>query len=144
MNNFYCDDINVDFSDLINSNKIFNNFIHYYNKDNIKSFEIISDYFKTPNVIGKYKYNAILYTYDNEIIRYELDSYINVIDLSIPYIEISVIGYGNGNYKSINIIFKDAKAYDLKEGDIVQFTGNVFSNALGDAWIDVETILPCL
>ena len=115
---FYCDDINVDFSDLINSNKIFNNFIHYYNKDNIKSFEIISDYFKTPNVIGKYKYNAILYTYDNEIIRYELDSYINVIDSSIPYIEILDIGYGNGNYKSINIIFKDAKAYDLKEGDI--------------------------
>ena len=32
------------------------------------------------------------------------------------------------------------KFIDLKEGDIVQFTGNVFSNALGDAWIDVETL----
>ena len=32
------------------------------------------------------------------------------------------------------------KFIDLKEGDIVQFTGTVFSNALGDAWIDVETL----
>lgn len=32
------------------------------------------------------------------------------------------------------------KLIDLKEGDIVHFTGTVFSNALGDAWIDVDNL----
>lgn len=30
------------------------------------------------------------------------------------------------------------KLIDLKEGDVVKFTGTVFSNALGDAWVDVD------
>lgn len=30
------------------------------------------------------------------------------------------------------------KYIDLSAGDIVEFSGNVFSNALGDAWIDVK------
>ncbi|MCD8378356.1 MAG: hypothetical protein LUB59_06175 [Candidatus Gastranaerophilales bacterium] len=32
------------------------------------------------------------------------------------------------------------KLIDLKEGDKVQFTGTVFSTALGDPWIDVEKL----
>ena len=32
------------------------------------------------------------------------------------------------------------KFIDLKEGDIVKITGTVFSNALGDAWVDVENL----
>lgn len=32
------------------------------------------------------------------------------------------------------------KLVDLKEGDKVEFTGMVFSNALGDVWIDVDTL----
>lgn len=30
------------------------------------------------------------------------------------------------------------KHIDLNSGDIVEFTGKVFSNALGDAWMDVD------
>lgn len=30
------------------------------------------------------------------------------------------------------------KHIDLNSGDVIEFTGNVFSNALGDAWIDVD------
>jgi hypothetical protein len=32
------------------------------------------------------------------------------------------------------------KLIELKEGDKVQFTGTVFSSALGDAWVDVEKL----
>jgi len=32
------------------------------------------------------------------------------------------------------------KLIDLKEGDKVQFSGTVFSNALGDAWVDVDNL----
>lgn len=32
------------------------------------------------------------------------------------------------------------KFIDLKEGDIIQFTGTVFSAALGDAWVDVDNM----
>ena len=30
------------------------------------------------------------------------------------------------------------KYIDLNSGDIVEFSGKVFSNALGDAWMDVD------
>ena len=33
------------------------------------------------------------------------------------------------------------KLIDLKEGDTIRFSGNVFSTALGDAWIDVDNIV---
>ena len=32
------------------------------------------------------------------------------------------------------------KLVDLKEGDKVEFSGNVFSNALGDVWVDVDNL----
>ncbi len=32
------------------------------------------------------------------------------------------------------------KFIELKEGDKVQFAGTVFSNALGDVWVDVESL----
>lgn len=32
------------------------------------------------------------------------------------------------------------KLVDLKEGDKVEFTGTVFSNALGDVWVDVDAL----
>lgn len=32
------------------------------------------------------------------------------------------------------------KLIDLKEGDDVQFSGVVFSNALGDVWVDVDSL----
>ena len=32
------------------------------------------------------------------------------------------------------------KLIDLKEGDVVQFSGTVFSNALGDVWVDVDSL----
>ena len=32
------------------------------------------------------------------------------------------------------------KFIDLKENDKVQFSGIVFSNALGDVWVDVDTL----
>ena len=30
------------------------------------------------------------------------------------------------------------KYIELNSGDIVEFTGKIFSNALGDAWMDVD------
>lgn len=32
------------------------------------------------------------------------------------------------------------KFIDLNNGDVIEYTGTVFSSALGDAWIDVETL----
>lgn len=32
------------------------------------------------------------------------------------------------------------KLIDLKEGDLITFSGTVFSTALGDAWLDVDSI----
>ena len=32
------------------------------------------------------------------------------------------------------------KLIDLKENDKVQFSGVVFSNALGDVWVDVDKL----
>ena len=32
------------------------------------------------------------------------------------------------------------KLIDLKEGDLIKFSGTVFSTALGDAWLDVDSI----
>lgn len=32
------------------------------------------------------------------------------------------------------------KLIDLKEGDMIKFNGTVFSTALGDAWVDVDSI----
>ena len=32
------------------------------------------------------------------------------------------------------------KLPDIDEGDTVKVTGTVFSNALGDAWVDAESI----
>lgn len=32
------------------------------------------------------------------------------------------------------------KLIDLKEGDLIKFSGIVFSTALGDAWVDVDSI----
>lgn len=35
---------------------------------------------------------------------------------------------------------KAEKLIDLESGDKIEFTGNVFSDALGDPWVDVENI----
>ena len=32
------------------------------------------------------------------------------------------------------------KYIELKEGDSIQFSGVVFSNALGDVWVDVDKL----
>ena len=32
------------------------------------------------------------------------------------------------------------KFIDLNNGDVIEYTGTVFSSALGDAWVDVESL----
>ena len=52
----------------------------------------------------------------------------DVTDHNIPLSELKIF-----------ITRTEAEKYiDLNSGDIVEFTGKVFSNALGDAWMDVD------
>lgn len=115
---FYCDDIITDFDNYLNKEKIYDGFVGYYDKSNIESYEIESEYFNTPTKIGKYLYTVKLITKDEEEIIYKDNCYIKVVDESIPYFEINDIGKGDGEYKSVNEIFKNIKAYDSKEGDL--------------------------
>ena len=114
-NYFYCDYINANFDDPITDEMIYKYYVHYYDKDNIKSYKIISDYKYNANNDGIYDYEVIIKDYDdNEL---SCNGKIKVGDFTKPVLIINYDGVGDGSYKSINDIF-DYKAYDNRDLDI--------------------------
>ena len=114
-NYFYCDYISANFDDPITDEMIYKYYVHYYDKSNIKSYKINSDYKYNANIEGIYDYQVIILDNDNN--ELSCSGKIEVGDFTKPLLTINYDGMGDGSYKTIKEIFY-YKAYDNKDLDI--------------------------
>ncbi len=114
-NYFYCEDIKINFDEPITDEIIFKYYVHYYNKSDIKSYKIDSDYKLTANKEGIYDYKVTITDNNDNVLTY--DAKIEVGDFKKPFLEVSCNCVGDGSYLSIEDIFTYS-AYDNKDLDV--------------------------
>ena len=94
---------------------IYKYFVHFYDKDLIKTYSIHTDYKSNVNVDGEYNYNVILTDLDDN--QYQSSAIIKVADFTKPILDIKCDSLGDGSYKDISEIF-NIRAYDNRDLDI--------------------------